>query len=120
MNNDILKNDSIAPFDRFKKCNSIINDFSRELQNYLDKVHSSKLISSLPKNTILTFAKYDKNFAICFDYKEKKIYYLSKELPQPGEALKFYSDDKFYLDKTAILAEENKLDDYLKECKLAQ
>ena len=122
MNNDVFK---ISPKDRFHKPNMVIKDFINELQTYLDKVHSNKLIFSLPKTTILTFAKFDENFAVCFDYKDKKIYYLSKDnifgnLPKPGEALKFYSDDKLYVDYTAILAYENKIDDYLKECTIAK
>lgn len=73
----------------------------------------------------MTFAKYDGNFAQCFDYTNKKIYYLPKDnivdsKPEPGEALKWYSPGKFYVDYTGILAEEHKIDDYLSECTIAK
>ena len=123
MNNN-LSNDDLSPLDKFKE-NNFVDDFVKEIQNCIDKMQSSKLASCLPKTTILTFAKYDKNFAVCFDYKEKKIYYIPKEkivgnLPQVGEPLKFYSNDKFYVDYTGIVAEENKIEDYLKECVIAK
>ena len=48
----------------------------------------------------------------------KKILYGPK--PEPGEALKWYSPGKFYVDYTAILAEENKIEGYLSECTIAK
>ena len=70
----------------------------------------------------LTFAKFDGRFAVCFDYGAKKIYYVPKNkivgnLPEPGEALKVGVVVTFYVDYTAILADENKIDDFLNECK---
>lgn len=118
-------NNNLSPLDSFFNTNEIIKNFISELQNYIDKLQSAKLIPFLPKNTILTFAKYDDNFAVCFDYKERKIYYVPKKnivgaLPKVGEPLKFYSDDKFYVDYTGIVAEEDKIEDYLKECVIAK
>lgn len=125
MNNDINETKNLNTSEIINKSCSVINEFINELQDCFDKIHSSKLLSTLPQHTILTFAKFDNNFAVCFDYNEKKIYYVPKEqivgnLPNPGEALKFYSEDKLYVDITAILAEENKIDDYLKECSIAK
>lgn len=125
MNKNIVETNKLNISEIMNKPNTVIKEFINELQDYLDKIHSSKLLSTLPQHTILTFAKFDKSFAMCFDYNEKKIYYVPKEkivgnLPKPGEALKFYSEDKFYVDTTAILAEENKINTYLKECNIAK
>ncbi len=105
--------------------NSIANIFIHELQDYLTKLHSSTLLYSLRPYSLLTFAKNDGNFAVCFDYNEKKIYYIpSKKIlgpkPEPGEALKVSPNGTFYVDYTAILAEENKIDGYLRECTIAK
>ena len=40
--------------------------------------------------------------------------------PEPGEALKWYSPGKFYVDYTGIPAEEHKIDGYLSECTIAK
>ena len=48
----------------------------------------------------------------------KKILYGPK--PEPGEALKWYSPGKFYVDYTAILAEQDKIEGYLSECTIAK
>ena len=76
--------------------NSIVDNFLHDLQNALTKMNSSKLLEKLPWHTILTFAKYENNYAVCFDYNEKDIYYVPKEnivgnQPEIGEALKIYS-----------------------------
>ena len=104
---------------------SIVDDFIRELQDYFTKLQSSSSLSSLRPYSLLTFAKNDGNFAVCFDYKEKKIYYVPKQKiignkPEPGEALKVCPDGTFCVDYTAILAEESKLDEYLQECTIAK
>lgn len=104
---------------------SYIDNFIHELKDHLAKLHSSSLLNSMPQHTILTFAKYDGNFAVCFDYNDKKIYYMPQEnivgsKPEPGEALKWYSPGKFYVDHTAILAEQDKIDSYLHECTIAK
>lgn len=105
----------------FNNSNNFINSFINDLQDYLSKIQSSKLLSKLDPYSLLTFAKFDGRFAVCFDYGAKKIYYVPKNkivgnLPEPGEALKVDIDGTFYVDYTAILADENKIDDYLSEC----
>ena len=106
----------------FKNSSNFINSFINDLQDYLSKIQSSKLLSNLDPYSLLTFAKFDGRFGVCFDYGAKKIYYVPKNkivgnLPEPGEALKVDIDGTFYVDYTAILADENKIDDYLNECK---
>ena len=73
-------NNNLSPLDSFFNTNEIIKNFISELQNYIDKLQSAKLIPFLPKNTILTFEKY----------------------------------------YTGIVAEEDKIEDYLKECVIAK
>ena len=78
---------------------SFIDKFLHELQDALTKMNSSKLLEKLPWHTTLTFAKYENNYAVCFDYNKGNIYYLPKEniignMPEAGEALKFYSPRK--------------------------
>lgn len=130
MPNDFLDlvNDSLTKLDNSihnKIEGSFIDNFIHELQNHLDKLQSASLTGNLPSTTILAFAKYDGNFAQCFDYHDKKIYYLPKEniigsKPEPGEVLKWYSPGKFYVDYTGIPAEEHKIDGYLSECTIAK
>ena len=123
-----LVNDSLTKLDNSihdKIEGSCIDNFIHELQNHLDKLQSASLTKDLPSTTILAFAKYDGDFAQCFDYTDKKIYYLPKDNivganPEPGEALKWYSPGKFYVDYTGIPAEEHKIDDYLSECTIAK
>ncbi len=108
-----------------KTTGSFVDNFIHELQDYLTKCQSATLLSSLRPYSLLTFAKNDGNFAVCFDYKEKKIYYVPQEKitgtkPKPGEALKVVPDGTFYVDYTAILAEESKIDSYLDECTIAK
>lgn len=104
---------------------SIVDDFIHELQDYLTKLQSSTLLSSLRPYSLLTFAKNDGNFAVCFNYNEKKIYYVPEQKilgnrPEPGEALKVNPNGTFHVDYTAILAEEDKIDRYLQECTIAK
>jgi len=76
--------------------NNLIHNFIKELQNAITKTNSIKLIEKLPWHTTLTFAKYENNYAMCFDYNKGNIYYLPKEniignMPEVSEALKFHS-----------------------------
>ena len=107
-----------------KKGNSFINNFLAEIKENLIKKQSYEIAKALPWNTILNFAKYDGNFAVCFDYSRKKTYYIPKSsilgtLPQPGEVLKINSPGRFYIDYTGIPAKESNIDNYLKECTIA-
>lgn len=120
-NNSLSKKDNLLD----EKINhSVIEKFIHELQDYLTKIQSASIAKNLPNNTILAFAKYEGNFAKCFDYDNKKIYYIPRDsivgpAPKKGETLKWYSQGKFYVDYTGILAEESKIDSYLKECTIA-
>lgn len=107
-----------------KKENSFINNFISEIKENLIKKQSYEISKTLPWNSILNFAKYDGNFAVCFDYNNKKTYYIPKSsilgtMPHPGEVLKINSPGRFYVDYTGIPAKESNIDNYLKECTIA-
>lgn len=107
-----------------QKENSFINNFLAEIKENLAKKQSYEIAKTLPWNTILNFAKYDGNFAVCFDYNNKKTYYIPKNgilgtMPTPGEVLKINSPGRFYVDYTGIPAKESNIENYLKECKIA-
>lgn len=117
--NNILNNTT-----NLDNTNSFISNFIDELKNNLAKKQSFEIAKNLPLHTILNFAKYDGNFALCFDFSNKKLYYIPKEniigtKPEPGEVLKINSPGKFYVDYTGIPAKENKIENYLKECTIA-
>ena len=117
LNNILNKSDT-------KKENSFINNFISEIKENLIKKQSYEISKTLPWNTILNFAKYDGNFAVCFDYNNKKTYYIPKSsilgtMPHPGEVLKINSPGRFYVDYTGIPAKESNIDHYLKKCTIA-
>lgn len=120
---DFLNNLIEKPTD--SKNNSIIGNFINELKDHLNKKQSFECAKNLPWHTILNFAKFEGNFALCFDNDAKTSYYIPKEnimgtLPEPGEILKINSPGKFYVDYTAIPVKENLIDDILSECKIAK
>ena len=122
MNLDFLNN--ILNKSNTKKENSFINNFITEIKENLVKKQSYEIAKTLPWNTILNFAKYDGSFAVCFDYNNKKTYYIPKSsilgtMPHPGEVLKINSPGRFYVDYTGIPAKEGNIDNYLKECTIA-
>lgn len=57
---------------------SFIDDFIHELQNYLELETNNKILENLPNNTNLHFAKFEGNYAVCFDYSAKTIYNIPK------------------------------------------
>ena len=104
---------------------SFIGNFINELKENLIKKQSYELAKKLPWHTILNFAKFDGNFAMCFDNSSKKIYYIPKDnilgtLPEPGEVLKINSPGKFYVDYTGIPITQNKINDFLDKCVVAK
>lgn len=91
----------------------------------LSILQSSSLLPSLNRYTILTCAEIDNDFATCFDYTEKKIYYVPTknivgDMPQPGDALKMKNDGTFYVDYTAIFTEPDILKSSFAECTIAK
>lgn len=107
------------------KNDSIIGNFINELKDNLNKKQSFECAKNLPWHTTLNFAKFDGNFALCFDNNTKTSYYIPKEnimgtLPEPGEILKINSPGKFYVDYTAIPVKENLINHILSECKIAK
>lgn len=107
-----------------KRENSFIGNFINELKDNLNKKQSYECAKELPWHTILNFAKFDDNFALCFDYSNKKIYYIPNEnligTPELGEVLKINSPGKFYVDYTGIPIKENLIDDILNKCEIAK
>lgn len=100
---------------------TIVDNFIHELQDYLELQNSNKILENLPKNTNLHFAKFDGDFAVCFDYSSKTIYnipksYLKGATPEVGEALKKVSSKDFRVDYTGIPANTNNIDNLLNEC----
>lgn len=88
----------------------------------LSILQSSSLLPSLNRYTILTCAEIDNYFATCFDYNEKKIYYvLTKnivgDMPQ---AFKRMNDGTFYVDYTAIFTEPDILKSSFAESTIAK
>lgn len=120
---DFLNNLMQKPIDF--KSNSIIGNFINELKDSLNKKQSFECAKNLPWHATLNFAKFDGDFALCFDNDTKTSYYIPKEnimgtLPEPGEILKINSPGKFYVDYTAIPVKENLIDDILSNCKIAK
>lgn len=100
---------------------SLVDNFIHELQNYLELQSNDKILENLPDNTNLHFAKFEGNFAVCFDYSSKTIYnipksYLKGTTPEVGEAIKKVSSKDFRVDITGISANINDIDKLLSEC----
>lgn len=103
---------------------TFVDDFIHELQNYLELQLNDKILENLPDNTNLHFAKFEGNFAVCFDYSSKTIYnipksYLKEANPEVGEAIKKVSSKDFRVDSTGIPANTNHIDKLLNECSYA-
>lgn len=103
---------------------TFVDDFIHELQNYLELQSNDKILENLPDNTNLHFAKFEGNFAVCFDYSSKTIYnipksYLKETNPEVGEAIKKVSSKNFRVDTTGISANANDIDRLLSECSYA-
>lgn len=103
---------------------SLVDNFIHELQNYLELQSNDKILENLPDNTNLHFAKFEENFAVCFDYSSKTIYnipksYLKEANPEVGEAIKKVSSKDFRVDTTGISANANDIDKLLSECSYA-
>ena len=121
-------NNTISGLDKTihdKMKDTCIDNFIHELQDYFTKLQSSTLLASLNRYTILTCAEIDKNFATCFDYNEKKIYYVPTKniegnMPVPGDALKMYQNGNFYVDYTAIFTGPDILKSSFAECEIAK
>lgn len=100
---------------------SFVDNFIHELQDYLELQTSNSILENLPKNTNLHFAKFEGNFAVCFDYSSKTLYnipksYLKGTSPEIGDALKIISSKEFCVDSTGIPANPNNINNILNEC----
>lgn len=103
---------------------TFIDNFIHELQDYLKLQETNSILKSLPKNTNLHFAKFEGNYAICFDYSKKTIYnipksYIKGQRPEVGDAIRVISSNDFRLDYSGISANPNNIDSLLNECSYA-
>lgn len=103
---------------------SLVDSFIHELQDYLEFQATDKILENLPKNTKLHFAKFENNYAICFDYSSKVIYsipksYLKGTSPEVGDPIHKVSSKDFRVDYTGISANVNDIDKLLNECSYA-
>jgi len=57
---------------------SFIDNFIHELQEYITKMNSVKLLKDLHWMASLHFTGYEGNFARCVEYNEQKIYFVPK------------------------------------------
>jgi len=100
---------------------TFIDNFIHELQSFLEFQTNDKILENLPNNTNLHFAKFEDNYAVCFDYSSKTIYnipksYLKGEHPEVGEALYKASSKDFRIDYTGIPANPDNINNFLNEC----
>lgn len=103
---------------------SFVDDFIHELQIYLELQANDKILENLPKNTYLHFAKFEGEYAVCFDYSSQTIYnipksYLKGTTPEVGEAIYKISSKDFRVDYTGIPANPDNIDELLNECSYA-
>lgn len=103
---------------------SFVDNFIHELQNYLELQTSDKILENLPENSNLHFARFEDNYAVCFDYSSKTIYnipksYLKGTSPEIGDAIKKISPKDFRVDSTGIPANADNIDELLNECSYA-
>lgn len=103
---------------------TFVDSFIHELQDYLKLQESNTILENIPKNTNLHFAKFEGNYAVCFDYSSKTIYnipksYLKGTSPEIGDAMKKISSKDFRVDYTGIPANSNNINDLLNECSYA-
>lgn len=100
---------------------TLVDKFIHELQEYLELQTSNSILENLPNNTNLHFAKFEGNFAVCFEYSSKTLYnipksYLKGTLPEIGDALRIISSKEFCVDSTGIPVNPNNINDILNEC----
>lgn len=103
---------------------TFVDNFIHELQDYLEFQTNDKILENLPDNTNLHFAKFEDDYAICFDYSSKTIYnipksYLNNSTLEIGEAIKKVSSKDFRVDTAGISANANDIDKLLNECSYA-
>ena len=103
---------------------TLVDDFIHELQNYLELQSIDKILESLPKNSKLHFAKFEDNYAVCFDYSSQTIYNIPKSYfkgtsPEIGVPILKVSSKDFRIDYTGIPANAKNIDKLLNECSYA-
>ena len=100
---------------------TIVDDFIHELQNYLKIQKTNSILENIPKNSNLHFAKFEGDYAICFDYSTKTIYnipksYIKGNHPEIGDAIRAISSNDFRVDYSGIPANPKDINSLLNEC----
>lgn len=103
---------------------SFIDNFIHELQDYLKSQENISILNNIPKNANLHFAKFEGNYAICFDYSNKLIYNIPKSCikgsePEIGDPIKVISSNDFRIDTSGIPANSDNIDELINECSYA-
>ena len=103
---------------------TLIDSFIHELQNHLRLQESNSILEKIPKSANLHFARFEADYAVCFDYSSKTIYnvpksYIKGKEPEIGDAIKAISTKDFRVDSTGIPVNPNKINYLLNECDYA-
>lgn len=101
----------------------VVDNFIHELGESITKSNSERFLDDISIYTSLNFAGFEENYAVCFDYSNKDIYYIPKDriegnMPEIGEVLKKDKDNNFYVDYTGIPINEQDVEKYIEECKI--
>ncbi len=121
MSYDVLKGlDSLI---HDKEGLEVVDNFIHELGESITKSNSERFLDDISIYTSLNFAGFEEDYAVCFDYNNKDIYYIPKDriegnMPEIGEVLKKDKDNNFYVDYTGIPINEQDVEKYIEECKI--
>lgn len=130
--NNFLDDIKDISYDILKSLDSIVHDkneleivdkFIHELENSITKSNSIRFLDNISIYTCLNFAGFEEDYAVCFDYKNKDIYYVPRDriigdMPEIGEVLKKDNNNNFYVDYTGIPISEENVEKYIEECKI--
>ena len=103
---------------------TLIDSFIHELQDSLKLQEANSILEKIPRNANLHFAKFEENYAVCFDYSSKTVYnipksYIKGKEPEIGDAIKAISSKDFRIDSTGIPVNPKDIDTLLNECTYA-
>ena len=103
---------------------TFVDNFIHELQDYLKLQETNLILENIPKGTNLHFAKFEGEYAVCFDYSSKTIYnipksYIKGKKPEIGDAIKVISSNDFRVDFSGIPAKPDNINSLLNECNYA-
>lgn len=118
---DMLKNLDNIVHDKNEL--EIVDNFIHELEDSITKSNSERFLDDISIYTCLNFARFEDDYAVCFDYNDKDIYFIPKDkiagnMPEIGEVLKKDQNNNFYVDYTGIPISEEDVEKYMEECKI--